>query len=103
MENKSCLLVKFITQSNICNIVYILNLIDLFFTMIALRIGVEEMNPLMCSLSITIIYKVIIVKVLLQFLSNRKERIVKYALYFSALLYMILDIYHVVNIFVLIK
>lgn len=103
MENKSCQSDLSFTQNNIFNIVYILNLIDLFFTMIALRIGVEEMNPLMCSLRFTIIYKVIIVKVLLQLLSNRKEQIVKYALCFFALLYTILDIYHVVNIFALIK
>lgn len=40
---------------------YILNLIDLAFTLYALNNGIREMNPLMQSVPIMVIYKVVIV------------------------------------------
>ena len=40
---------------------YILNLFDLAFTIYALNSGIREMNPLMQSVPVMVIYKVVIV------------------------------------------
>ena len=62
-------------------IAYALNLIDLLCTLWALYYGVMEMNPLMQSVMVMVIYKVIIVGVLLWWLSHQRERLARYALY----------------------
>ena len=79
-------------------IAYALNLIDLFCTLWALRHGAAELNPLMRSVPVMVGYKVIIVGALLWWLSTRRERAARYALYVAAVVYGAVDVYHMVNI-----
>lgn len=79
-------------------IAYVLNLIDLFCTLWALRHGAVELNPLMRSVTVMVGYKVIIVWVLLRWLSLRRERAARYALYVAAVVYGAVDVYHIINI-----
>lgn len=62
------------------SIAYILNLFDRFCTLYALKLGVCELNPLMQSVPIMVIYKVVIVGVLCWWLSKRKEPLGRYGL-----------------------
>lgn len=79
-------------------IAYAFNLIDLSCTLWALRHGAVELNPLMRSVPVMVGYKVIIVWVLLWWLSTRKERSARYALYVAAAVYGAVDAYHIINI-----
>lgn len=79
-------------------IAYVLNLLDLFCTLWALRHGAVELNPLMRSVSVMVGYKVIIVWGLLWWLSTRRERAARYALYVAAAIYGAVDLYHIINI-----
>lgn len=79
-------------------IAYVLNLLDLFCTLWALRHGAVELNPLMQSVTVMVGYKVIIVWVLLWWLSTRKERAARYALFLVTALYGAVDVYHIINI-----
>lgn len=79
-------------------IAYALNLIDLFCTLWALRHGAVELNPLMRSVTVMVGYKVVIVGMLLWWLSTRRERAARYALYVAAVVYGAVDVYHILNI-----
>lgn len=79
-------------------IAYALNLIDLLCTLWALRHGAVELNPLMRSVPVMVGYKVIIVWGLLWWLSTRRERAARYALYVAAVVYGAVDLYHMINI-----
>lgn len=77
---------------------YALNLIDLSCTLWALRRGAVELNPLMREVTVMVGYKVVIVWGLLWWLSTRRERAARYALYVAAVVYGAVDVYHVINI-----
>lgn len=77
---------------------YTLNLIDLFCTLWALHGGAVELNPLMRKVTVMVGYKVIIVGALLWWLSTRRERAARYALYVAAVVYGAVDVYHMINI-----
>lgn len=77
---------------------YTLNLLDLFCTLWALRHGAVELNPLMRSVTVMVGYKVVIVWVLLWWLSTRRERAARYALYVAVVVYGAVDVYHIINI-----
>ena len=79
-------------------IAYALNLIDLSCTLWALRHGAVELNPLMREVTVMVGYKVIIVWALLWWLSLRRERSARYALYVAAVVYGAVDVYHIINI-----
>ena len=79
-------------------IAYALNLIDLFCTLWALRHGAAELNPLMREVPVMVCYKVVIVGALLWWLSTRRERAARYALYVAAAVYGAVDVYHMINI-----
>ena len=79
-------------------IAYALNLIDLSCTLWALRHGAVELNPLMRSVPVMVCYKVIVVWGLLWWLSLRRERSARYALYVAAVVYGAVDVYHIINI-----
>lgn len=79
-------------------IAYVLNLIDLFCTLWALHGGAVELNPLMREVTVMVGYKVIIVWALLWWLSTRRERAARYALYVAAVVYGAVDVYHILNI-----
>ena len=77
---------------------YVLNLLDLSCTLWALRHGAVELNPLMREVTVMVGYKVIIVWALLWWLSTRRERAARYALYVAAVVYGAVDVYHIINI-----
>lgn len=79
-------------------IAYALNLIDLSCTLWALRLGCVELNPLMRSVTVMVVYKVIIVWGLLWWLSTRRERAARFALCAAAAIYGAVDVYHIINI-----
>lgn len=79
-------------------IAYTLNLLDLFCTLWALRHGAVELNPLMREVTVMVGYKVVIVGALLWWLSTRRERAARYALYVAAAVYGAVDVYHIINI-----
>lgn len=79
-------------------IAYTLNLLDLSCTLWALRHGAVELNPLMREVMVMVCYKVIIVWGLLWWLSTRRERAARYALYVAAVVYGAVDVYHIINI-----
>lgn len=79
-------------------IAYALNLLDLFCTLWALRHGAVELNPLMREVTVMVCYKVVIVWTLLWWLSTRRERAARYALYVAAAVYGAVDVYHMINI-----
>ena len=85
-------------KTRVAVIAYTLNLLDLFCTLWALRHGAVELNPLMRSETVMVGYKVIIVWVLLWWLSLRRERSARYALYAAAVVYGAVDVYHIINI-----
>ena len=79
-------------------IAYVLNLIDLSCTLWALRHGAVELNPLMREVTVMVGYKVVIVGALLWWLSRQRERAARYALYVAAVVYGVVDVYHMINI-----
>lgn len=85
-------------EPRVAVIAYALNLIDLSCTLWALRHGAVELNPLMRSVPVMVGYKVIIVWALLWWLSTRRERAARYALYVAAVVYGAVDLYHMINI-----
>ena len=80
------------------SILYALNLFDLACTLAAVRMGAMELNPLMRSVTVMVGYKVVIVGALLWWLSTRRERAARYALYVAAVVYGAVDVYHIINI-----
>ena len=81
-----------------CITAYTLNLLDLFCTLWALHHGAVELNPLMREVTVMVGYKVFIVGALLWWLSTRRERAARYALYVAAVVYGAVDLYHLINI-----
>lgn len=84
-------------------IAYALNLIDLFCTLWALRHGAVELNPLMRSVPVMVGYKVVIVWGLLWWLSTRRERAARYALYVAASIYGAVCLWHAVGIWMIMR
>lgn len=80
-------------------IAYALNLIDLSCTLWALHDGAVELNPLMRSVPFMVCYKVGAVWGLLWWISTRRERAARYALFLAVALYGAVDLHHAVNIF----
>lgn len=77
-------------------IAYLLNLIDLACTLYALSLGAEELNPLMASVPVMVVYKLVIVGLLAAWLSRRRERIARLGLRVCTAAYTILACYHVI-------
>ena len=82
----------------IWKIIYVLNLFDLVCTILALNIGCTELNPLFQSVMVMVVYKLVVVGALLWWLSTRRERAARYALYVAAAVYGAVDVYHMINI-----
>ena len=79
-------------------IAYILNILDLAFTLLALRLGCTELNPLMQSVPVLVVYKVIIVGGLLWWLSGRPERTARIGQLICTVVYAALVVYHAVGL-----
>lgn len=85
-------------ETRVAVIAYALNLIDLSCTLWALRHGAVELNPLMREVTVMVGYKVGAVWGLLWWISTRRERAARYALFLAVALYGAVDVYHIINI-----
>ena len=77
---------------------YILNLLDLAFTLYALNHGGVELNPLMTCVPFQVFYKVFVVGALIWWLSRSKLPIARIGLKLSAIAFAIVNLWHIVNI-----
>ena len=77
---------------------YLLNLLDLAFTLFAMGKGVAELNPLMGWLPVMILYKVGIVGLLCLFLSRQNVSITRRGLIGLSVVYAIVDLWHLINV-----
>ena len=77
-------------------VLYLLNLFDLAFTLYALQLGAEELNPLMQSVPIMVFYKIVIVGLFCMILHRYRAR---RALGVCAVVYAAVNIWHIINIF----
>jgi hypothetical protein len=79
-------------------IAYLLNLVDLAFTLHALRHWAVELNPLMQDIPTMMIYKVFVVGALCYWLNKRQERVARIGLNVLAAAFAAVDVWHIVNI-----
>lgn len=80
---------------------YILNLLDLAFTLYALQHGGVELNPLMQCVPIMVVYKTIVVGALcyaLKRVANTEYALARVGLRVITAVYAGLNIWHIVNI-----
>ena len=77
-------------------ITYTLNLLDLFCTLWALRHGAVELNPLMASVPVMVVYKLVVVGLLTAWLSRRREWIARFGLRLCTAVYAGMAVYHLV-------
>lgn len=74
---------------------YVLNVLDLLFTLHALDNGAMELNPLMQSIPAMVVYKAVAVGVLCWWLGTRRETIARNGLKVCTALFAAVDIYHI--------
>lgn len=79
-------------------IAYILNLIDLCFTLHAIRNGATELNPLLQSVPVMVAVKVVGVWVLCWWVHRRPEKIARCGMKICAAVFAVVDAYHLINI-----
>ena len=79
-------------------IAYLLNLIDLACTLYAISIGATELNPLMASVPVMVVYKIVGVGALLWWLSRQRGRLVRIGLNICTVIYATLDLYHLISL-----
>lgn len=77
---------------------YTLNLLDLAFTLYALKHGGVELNPAMRCVPIMIAYKTVIVGALCLWLTKRTEPLAKYGLWAITAVYAGIIIWHLANL-----
>ena len=77
-------------------LLYALNLIDLTCTLIVFRIGATELNPLMRSVPVLVVYKLVVVGWLVAWLSRRREPMAQIGVRICTAVYAGLDCYHLV-------
>lgn len=80
---------------------YILNLLDLAFTLYALQHGGVELNPLMQCVPIMVVYKTIVVGALCWWLKKHRARAAKLGLQLCSVIYGALCLYHLVGLFLI--
>lgn len=78
-----------------CVVLYILNLLDLVFTLNAIAFGGMELNPLMKCVPVMVFYKIVIVGALCLWLSKQWEQ-AKKGVWLCLGVYAMLVAYHIV-------
>ena len=81
-------------------LVYVLNLIDLYLSIHAIRNGATELNPLLQSVPVMVAVKVAGVWVLCWWLSTRTEKLARWGLRICAVAFSVAVLWHIVNIFI---
>lgn len=74
---------------------YLLNLLDLAFTLHALECGAVEANPLMRCVPVMIFYKIIVIGALCAWLHKQGA---KTALCICSIIYAAVNVWHLINI-----
>lgn len=87
----------------LCLVAYTLNIADLVCTLIALEHGATELNPLMQNVPIMIIYKVVVIGALVEWLSHRREVVARWGLVICTVVYSALVLWHVCGIYTILK
>ena len=84
-------------------IAYLLNLIDLAFTLHAIRHGAVELNPFMRNIPFQCFYKVVLVGVLCWLLEHFRDttKMIKWGLWSVTAVFAAVDLWHITNIFIL--
>lgn len=77
---------------------YILNLFDLAFTLLALRRGAAELNPLMRCVPVMVCYKTLFMGAGMWWLSRRPERIARNGMNMLTAFYGAVNVWHIVNL-----
>lgn len=77
---------------------YLLNILDLLFTLHALSHGGVELNPLMRSVPIMIVSKIFVVGALCWWLGKRQEKIAKVGLWIVTAYFAIINAWHIWNL-----
>lgn len=77
-----------------CIIVYILNLLDLIFTLVLFQFGAVELNPLLQSPAVMIIVKVVVVGIILYLIAKFPTRIGEVGVKFLIGLYSLVILWH---------
>ena len=85
-------------QTNQSLITYILNLIDLAFTIYAIYNGATEVNPLMQCIPVQIFYKVFVIGIAILWLTRRPEAVAKHGLRAMTVVYSAVIAWHIVNL-----
>lgn len=80
-------------------ILYTLNLLDLAFTLYALRHGAVELNPLMQCVPVMVAHKTLVTGALCLWLSKRTEPLARYGLWLITAVYAGICGWHLINIF----
>lgn len=78
---------------------YLLNLIDLAFTLYALSHGARELNPLMQSVPFMIAYKVFVIGAICWGLHRLREyRLARFGLNVATAVFAVVNVWHIVSI-----
>ena len=78
---------------------YCLNLADLLFTLHALAHGAVEANPLMQSVPVMVVYKLVIVGAAFWWLTRQDSILARLGIRLCAAVFACVDIWHIINIF----
>jgi hypothetical protein len=76
----------------------ILNLLDLIFTLHAITHGGVELNPLLQSVPLMLVYKLTIIPALIWWLSGSDLPIAKRGMKFCTAVFAAVNLWHIVNI-----
>lgn len=77
---------------------YLLNILDLLFTLHALSHGGVELNPLIRSVPIMIFSKIFVVGALCWWLGKREEKLAHTGLKICAVFFAVIDAWHLANL-----
>ena len=77
---------------------YLLNLLDLCFTLCGIQWGIPEGNPLLRNTAFMVVYKVLIIGALCWWLNRRSEPIARYGLKVLTAVYGAVNVWHVMNL-----
>lgn len=75
-------------------ILYALNLFDLACTLYVLSMGAVEMNPMMSSVPVMVVYKLAVVGLLAAWLSRRREPMAQIGVRICTAVYAGMAVYH---------
>lgn len=82
---------------------YLLNILDLIFTLYALSHGAVELNPLMGCVPFMIFYKVFVVGALLWWLNQQNTPVSRIGRSAITIVFAVVNMWHIVNMYFILK